>query len=145
MTMRIFALGVALAAFVGCGPSRPASLDFVPNFTANDLNCRQAELFVDETVARFRAGNPPFTRYSECHGAGVAISKFESFGGPCPEPERYAALDREALGQWLQPCTGIVQDASTYQSRLQDHLAREQTNAFSWRDALVLFAVAGNR
>jgi hypothetical protein len=142
--MRILTLAVVVAAFAtGCGPSRPASFDFVPNFTANDLNCRQAELFVDDAVARFRAGSPPFTRYSDCYGVGVAATKFDRYGGPCPEPERYATLDVQALSQWLQPCVGIAQDANTYNAQLQDHLAREQTNAFSWRDALVLFAVSG--
>lgn len=145
--MRCSTLAVVFAAVIiaGCGPSRPASFDYVPNFTANDLNCRQAEVFVDDAVARFRAGSAPFTRYSECYAVGVAAAKFERYGGPCPEPERYATLDVPALTQWLQPCAGIAQDANTYASRLQDHLAREQTNAFSWRDAVVLFAVAGQR
>jgi hypothetical protein len=126
---------------VGCAPRRPVSLDYVPTLTVDTVNCRQAELLADDYVKKLRAGYP-LSKYSDCRTIAVVAAKFDSAGGPCPEPEWFHTVDSAALKEWFAPCVQIVQDANVYASKFQEYAATEQAHSLSWRDALVILGAA---
>jgi len=133
-----------LPAIGGCAPRRPASFDYVPNWKADEINCTQAELMIDGQFPKFEAGQA-LDRYSDCYTIAVALLKFSSAGGPCPETninQKYADVDAEAVKAWVAPCEGIFRDANIYAAELQDYTVKEQSNALSWRDALVILTAA---
>jgi hypothetical protein len=82
---------------VGCAPRRPVSLDYVPNLTAAAVNCKQAEFFANAYVEKFRSGWV-LSKFSDCYTIAITAAKFESAGGPCPEPEELRSVDNVALG-----------------------------------------------
>jgi hypothetical protein len=51
----------------------------------------------------------------------------------------------EEFKQWIRLCTKVIDQANTCAAALQDYSAKEQSNSLSWRDALLLLAIAGSQ
>ncbi len=143
--MRLLFAAILITAFTnGCAPRGPETFDYVPDWKGADINCKQAELFLAGEYPKFQRRDR-IERYSDCYTIFVSLMKFESAGGPCSEApldQTYAGIDMEALKQWLSPCEGIFHDANTYAAELQDYTVKEQSNALSWRDAMVILGAA---
>ena len=142
-------VGLALLGGLGCGaPRRPPSLDFVPDWTAETMDCKRAEYFTRATFTDFKAGKK-LTKYSDCYMIVIALMKFDAAGGPCPSAEFEHKVDKDAFGAWFSPCNQIMQDAAAYQSSFADYQAREGVHRLSWRDSLTVLGAAallgGNR
>ena len=153
---RMALLAVATSGLlVGCAPKRPASFDYAPDWVSPSMPCSLARSVIESTFKAFHDGEAPPEKYSQCQPFFAALLRYGTpengcgVGGPRDQAMGEAYIGSreraEEFKQWIRPCTKVIDEANTYAAALQDYTAKEQSNSFSWRDALLLLAIAGSQ